>query len=217
MLDKNVNEILKLHDYASEFVNKPISIFDAVEVAKAIKNLRLSPAKIDIGKLVFEFHKKAPEHDDIFTFISKKLKPHKKQKPIIPKNVVLYGFSRIGRLLARELMLQNGKGNQLRLRAILNLELHKKTSVFKLNNILKRHALEGGLVEQIKYELSDELVSSDIIGSSAPAIFDSKATLVRNNGKNAIIYIWYDNEYGYSHQVLRLPKYITEVRRFTYY
>jgi glyceraldehyde 3-phosphate dehydrogenase len=49
MLDKNVNEILKLHDYASEFVNKPISIFDAVEVAKAIKNLRLSPAKIDIG------------------------------------------------------------------------------------------------------------------------------------------------------------------------
>jgi glyceraldehyde 3-phosphate dehydrogenase len=45
------------------------------------------------------------------------------------------------------------------------------------------------LVEQIKYELSDELVSSEIIGSSAPAIFDSKATLVRNNGKNAIIYI----------------------------
>jgi glyceraldehyde 3-phosphate dehydrogenase len=107
MLDKNVNEILKLHDYASEFVNKPISIFDAVEVAKAIKNLRLSPAKIDIGKLTFEFHKKAPEHDDIFTFISKKLKTHKKQKPIIPKNVVLYGFGRIGRLLARELMLQN--------------------------------------------------------------------------------------------------------------
>jgi glyceraldehyde 3-phosphate dehydrogenase len=101
--------------------------------------------------------------------------------------------------------------------AILNLELYKKTSVFKLNNILKRHALEGGLVEQIKYELSDELVSSDIIGSSAPAIFDSKATLVRNNGKNAIIYIWYDNEYGYSHQVLRLAKYIAEVRRFTYY
>jgi glyceraldehyde 3-phosphate dehydrogenase len=101
--------------------------------------------------------------------------------------------------------------------AILNLELHKKTSVFKLNNILKRHALEGRLVEQIKYELSDELVSSDLIGSSAPAIFDSKATLVRNNGKNAIIYIWYDNEYGYSHQVLRLAKYIAEVRRFTYY
>ena len=42
------------------------------------------------------------------------------------------------------------------------------------------------LVEQIKYEFSDELVSSDIIGSIAPAIFDSKATQVRNNGKNAI-------------------------------
>ena len=47
--------------------------------------------------------------------------------------------------------------------------------------------MEGTLVEQIKYESSDELVSSDIIGSIAPAIFDSKATQVRSNGKNAIL------------------------------
>jgi glyceraldehyde 3-phosphate dehydrogenase len=101
--------------------------------------------------------------------------------------------------------------------AILNLELSKKTTVSKINKLIKKHALEGGLVEQIKYELSDELVSSDIVGSSAPAIFDSKATIVRENGTNAILYIWYDNEYGYSHQVVRLAKYMAEVRRFTYY
>lgn len=101
--------------------------------------------------------------------------------------------------------------------AILNLELSKKTTLQKLNNLLKQHALEGPLVEQIKYELSDELVSSDIVGSSAPAIFDSKATIVRDSGKNVVLYIWYDNEYGYSHQVIRLAKYMAEVRRFTYY
>ena len=72
-------------------------------------------------------------------------------------------------------------------------------------------------VEQIKYSLNNELVSSDIVGSSAPSIFDSNATLVHPNGKNVILYVWYDNEYGYSHQVIRLAKYISKVRRYTYY
>ena len=101
--------------------------------------------------------------------------------------------------------------------AILNLELDTETSVEGINATLKKYALEGDLVEQIKYEMSDELVSSDIIGSSAPSIYDSKATIVRKDGKNAVIYVWYDNEYGYSHQVIRLAKYIAKVRRFTYY
>ena len=101
--------------------------------------------------------------------------------------------------------------------AILNLELESKASIDSMNATLKKYALEGDLVEQIKYEMSDELVSSDIIGSSAPSIYDSKATIIRKDGKNAILYVWYDNEYGYSHQVVRLAKYIAKVRRFTYY
>ena len=101
--------------------------------------------------------------------------------------------------------------------AILNLELDKKCSVDSMNATLKKYALEGDLVEQIKYELSDELVSSDIVGSSAPSIYDSKATIVRKDGKNAILYVWYDNEYGYSHQVIRLAKHIAKVKRYTYY
>lgn len=101
--------------------------------------------------------------------------------------------------------------------AILNLELKSATSLTNLNLTIKKAAIEGVLVEQIKYEFNDELVSSDIVGSSAPSIFDSKATIVRKNGKNVVIYIWYDNEYGYCHQVIRLAKYVAKVRRFTYY
>jgi glyceraldehyde 3-phosphate dehydrogenase len=101
--------------------------------------------------------------------------------------------------------------------AILSLELEKETSIETINTVMKKYALEGNLVEQIKYEMSDELVSSDIIGCSAPSIYDSKATILRSDGKNAILYIWYDNEYGYSHQVVRLAKYISKVRRYAYY
>ena len=101
--------------------------------------------------------------------------------------------------------------------AILNLEVKTKTSLESVNTILKKYALEGDLVEQIKYSLSNELVSSDIVGASAPSIYDSKATLVSADGKSLVLYIWYDNEYGYSHQVIRLAKYISKVRRYTYY
>jgi hypothetical protein len=75
---------------------------------------------------------------------------------------------------------------------------------------MKKYALEGDLVEQIKYSLDNELVSTDIVGSAQPSIFDSKATIVSEDGKNAVLYVWYDNEYGYSQQVIRLAKYIAK-------
>ncbi|WP_298343379.1 glyceraldehyde-3-phosphate dehydrogenase [uncultured Algibacter sp.] len=437
LIDRNVSQILNLHEYAGQFVQKPISIFDSVEIAQAIKSLNVPPAKLDIGKLTYEYHLDDNKHNNAKAFVASKLKDASKNGNIEPKDVVLYGFGRIGRLVARELMVRTGKGSQLRLRAIvtrgaidaqilekrasllrndsvhgdfpgtvsideannaliingttvkiisanspeeidytkfninnalvidntgafrdkaalskhlkskgvdkvlltapgkgvpnivygvnhkendpdkvnifsaascttnaispvlkavedsfgvksghletihaytndqnlvdnfhkkyrrgraaglnmvitetgagsavakalpslegkltsnairvpvpngslaiLNLELENKTSLNGVNTILKKYALEGDLVEQIKYELSDELVSSDIVGSSAPSIYDSKATIVRKDGKNVLLYIWYDNEYGYSHQVIRLAKYIAKVRRYTYY
>ena len=437
LIDRNVSQILNLHEYAAKFVQKPISIFDSVEIAQAIKRLNVPPAKLDIGKLTYEYHLDDNKHNNAKAFVASKLKDASKNGDIEPKDVILYGFGRIGRLVARELMIRMGKGSQLRLRAIvtrgeidtqilekrasllrndsvhgdfpgtvsvdaknssliingttvkvisaktpedidytkynidnalvidntgafrdkealnkhlkskgvnkvlltapgkgvpnivygvnhnehdpdkvdifsaascttnaitpvlkaiedsfgvksghletihaytndqnlvdnfhskyrrgraaglnmvitetgagsavakalpslegkltsnairvpvpngslaiLNLELESKTSLNGINTILKKYALEGDLVEQIKYELSDELVSSDIVGCSAPSIYDSKATIVRKDGKNIVLYIWYDNEYGYSHQVIRLAKYIAKVRRYTYY
>lgn len=437
LIDRNVSEILNLHEYAGEFVQKPISIFDSVEIAEAIKTLDLPPAKLDIGKLTYEFHLEDNRYQDALAFVSDKLKGAKQQKNIVPKDVILYGFGRIGRLLARELMARTGQGSQMRLRAvvtrdkqdltilekrasllqydsvhgdfpgtvkadiennalvingttvhmisanapedidytqygiedallidntgafrddvalgrhlkskgvskvlftapgknipnivhgvnhldynpkkvdifsaascttnaitpilkavedsfgvvkghletihaytndqnlvdnmhskyrrgraaalnmvitetgagkavskalpsfegkltsnairvpvpngslaILNLELETPTSKDGINAAMKKYALEGDLVEQIKYSLNNELVSSDIIGSSAPSIYDSNATIVTPDGKNVVLYVWYDNEYGYSHQVIRLAKYIADVRRFTYY
>ena len=74
---------------------------------------------MDIGKLTFEYHKEELSNSSSFPFLSKKLKEAKQQSKIEPKDVVLYGFGRIGRLVARELMGKSGSGSQLRLRAIV--------------------------------------------------------------------------------------------------
>ncbi|MDG1397835.1 MAG: glyceraldehyde-3-phosphate dehydrogenase [Polaribacter sp.] len=435
LIDKRVNEVLNLIEYAKEFVSKPISIENVLSLAKAIQQADLPPSKLDIGKLAYECHLNPKECDDKLEFVKKQLKNVTEVKDFTPKDVVLYGFGRIGRLLARELMSKMGKGSQLRLRAvvtrgeitqsvlekrasllsidsvhgdflgtvqtdidnnaliingttvhmisakqpedidytafgindaliidntgafrdetalkrhlaakgagkvlltapgkgipnivhgvnhkkhnpdkvdifsaascttnaitpilkviednfgikkghletihaytndqnlvdnmhskhrrgraaalnmvitetgagkavakalpalegkltsnairvpvpngslaILSLQLRIPVSTESLNAMIKYSALEGDLVEQIKYSLDNELVSSDIIGSTAPSIFDSKSTIT--DKETVVIYIWYDNEYGYSHQVIRLAKHIAKVRRYTYY
>ncbi|MFL0420935.1 glyceraldehyde-3-phosphate dehydrogenase [Micrococcus luteus] len=88
--------------------------------------------------------------------------------------------------------------------AILNLELTKPTSVEELNARLKQESLTGPLRGQVGYVDSPEVVSTDFVGSDRAGVVDGLATLVNNDGKNAILYVWYDNEYGYSHQVIRV-------------
>ena len=435
LVDKRASEVLNLINYAKEFIEKPISIQDALQIAKALQQIKLPSSKLDIGKLAYECYLSPKMATNKVQFVKKKLEKAITSLEVQPKDVVLYGFGRIGRLLARELMSKMGKGSQLRLRAIvtrgeitptvllkrasllsvdsvhgdflgtvqidndrkaliingttvymissnqpedidytaygikealiidntgaftdkialsrhlkakgaskvlltapgkgipnivhgvnhkqyhpdtddifsaascttnaitpvlkvlednfgihkghletihaytndqnlvdnmhrkyrrgraaalnmvitetgagvavskaipalegrltsnairvpvpngslaiLNLQLRTKVSKRSVNSLLKKYALEGDLVEQIKYSMDNELVSSDIVGSTAPSIFDSKATIA--DKETIVIYVWYDNEYGYSHQVIRLAKYIAKVRRYTYY
>ncbi|HZH68458.1 MAG TPA: hypothetical protein VFD65_04605, partial [Chitinophagales bacterium] len=102
--------------------------------------------------------------------------------------------------------------------AILNINLSKEVNdVGSINEILRYAASNGELVEQIDYSTSEELVSTDCIGNTHAAIVDSHATLVAPNKKSVVLYVWYDNEYGYTCQVMRLAKYIAKVQRLTYY
>jgi glyceraldehyde 3-phosphate dehydrogenase len=101
--------------------------------------------------------------------------------------------------------------------AILSLELEKTTTLESINELIKAAALEGPLVNQIYYSFDPELVSSDIIGNTCCSVFDSNATIVSKDGKNVVLYTWYDNEFGYTKQVIRLAKYVSKVRRAIYY
>ncbi|HRS40023.1 MAG TPA: glyceraldehyde-3-phosphate dehydrogenase, partial [Bacteroidia bacterium] len=101
--------------------------------------------------------------------------------------------------------------------AILNLTLKKETSKDGINDVLRNAALSGDLVEQIQYSVSNELVSTDLVGNSCASIVDSPATIVSKDNKSAVLYVWYDNEYGYSRQVIRYAKYLADVIRLRYY
>jgi glyceraldehyde 3-phosphate dehydrogenase len=437
--DSSVSEILSQHDYARKVVGKNISVFDSLEVAVGILELDLAPAKIDLGKLAYEWTDAKASGSNVASFLNDKIGTfvNDGREPSAPRDVVLYGFGRIGRLAARELISQSAKGDQLRLKAIvtrsnseldirkradllrtdsvhgefggtvqvdaenkaliinghtvsmiaanspaeidytaygindaliidntgvwrdedglglhlkskgaskvmltapgkgnipnivhgvnhhafnpddhniwsaascttnaispvlavieekfgvekghietihaytndqnlldnfhkkyrrgrsaalnmvitetgagkavskvipvldgkltanavrvptpdgslaiLNLTLNKSVTLDEINAAMKDAALNGKLVEQIRYATSHELVSSDIVGDSCASIYDSNATIISNDGKNVVIYAWYDNEYGYTRQVLRLSKYITKVRRLHYY
>ncbi|MDB2368949.1 glyceraldehyde-3-phosphate dehydrogenase, partial [Flavobacteriales bacterium] len=101
--------------------------------------------------------------------------------------------------------------------AILNLTVDKATSIDGINELMRNSAFDSHLVEQIRFSVNNELVSSDIVGDSCPSIYDSPATQISKDGKSIVLYIWYDNEYGYTRQVLRLAKHIAKVRRNCYY
>ena len=143
LIDKNVSEIINLHEYAGAFVEKPINVFDSVEIASAIVDLDLPPSRIDIGKLTYEYHLEDDKYNDAKAFVIDKLKNAKNFQEIKPKDVVLYGFGRIGRLLAREMMSKIGKGQQLRLRAIVTRDKNDAILLEKRASLLRYDSVHG--------------------------------------------------------------------------
>mgnify|MGYP001166212740 FL=1 len=101
--------------------------------------------------------------------------------------------------------------------AIIKLTLAKNSSAEEINETIRQAAIKGDLINQIKYEINQELVSNDIIGNTCASVFDSNATIASKDGKSCVLYSWYDNEFGYTKQVIRIAKYITKVRRLIYY
>jgi glyceraldehyde-3-phosphate dehydrogenase type I len=95
--------------------------------------------------------------------------------------------------------------------AILNLTLDKPVTKLELNQVLRDASLESSLRNQIDYIESPEVVSTDFVGSNRAGIVDGLATI--GQGNHAVVYIWYDNENGYSHQVLRVAQAVGGVKR----
>lgn len=101
--------------------------------------------------------------------------------------------------------------------AILNLSLNSEVTLDAVLAQLRGASLHGELVEQVQYSTSNEYVSSNAVGTSCACVVDAPSTILSADGRTVTIYAWYDNEFGYACQVVRLAKYVAKVRRYTYY
>ena len=86
--------------------------------------------------------------------------------------------------------------------AMLHLTLSREASADEINEHMRSVALRSQLRKQIDYSNSSEAVSSDFIGSRHACVFDAVATVA--SGNRCVLYLWYDNEFGYSCQVHRV-------------
>ena len=93
--------------------------------------------------------------------------------------------------------------------AILSLELDKKVSVEIVNDYLRSMAFHSEYREIIGFVNSSEVVSTDFYSSPFATVIDSQATIT--NDKRVTLYCWYDNEYGYTKQVINLAKKVAKI------
>jgi len=94
--------------------------------------------------------------------------------------------------------------------AILSLVLDNEVTKESLNNYLKSMAFHSKYREIIGFVNSPEIVSTDFYSSPFASIIDSQATIT--SGNRVTLYCWYDNEYGYSKQVINLTKKIANIK-----
>ena len=137
MINQRVTDLLKAHRFVRQVESNELSVFETFPFIKVISELKLGPAHIDVGKIVSRYLKEG-NNEDVKQYITKELADliGSDKKPIPqPQDVVLYGFGRIGRLVARLLIDKTGGGDILVLRAIV---LRKTTHA---NDIEKRAAL----------------------------------------------------------------------------
>ena len=97
--------------------------------------------------------------------------------------------------------------------AILNLNLKRATTVDALNEVLEQASISATYQKQIGFRWSTELVSSDLVGSRHAGVIDGAATIAE--GQRVVVYVWYDNEFGYAQQVFRVAQAMAGVRLAT--
>ena len=86
--------------------------------------------------------------------------------------------------------------------AVLNLTLRQDVTVEAVNEYMRFMSLHSPMQRQLDFTSSSEVVSSDFVGNRHACIIDANATIA--NGRHAVVYVWYDNEFGYSCQVIRV-------------
>ncbi|MGB1247434.1 MAG: glyceraldehyde-3-phosphate dehydrogenase, partial [Chitinophagales bacterium] len=200
LVDKSISEILNDHKYARKFAQIKVSLEDTTAIATLLSQMDLAPSKIDIGTLADEWQRENASFDSLEAFLNNKLSNFigEDKINIEPKDVVLYGFGRIGRLAARLLTEQVGTGAQLRLKAIV---VRKKgdDDIVKRASLLRKDSVHGKLAGTV--EIDKENNQLIVNGNRIQVIYANHPSEIdygRYDIKDALIIdnmgIWKDRE-----------------------
>ena len=186
LTDITISEIINLHDYSRKVGSNTIDVFTTSELASNLLELNIIPSKLDIGKLAKEWNEEKNSYSDQKDFLMKKLSilEESQDQPVEPRDVVLYGFGRIGRLAARELIKQAGKGQQLRLRAIVTRS-SKDADIIKRASLLRNDSVHGAFKGSVIEDLEKKalIINGQIvhmISANAPEDIDYTAYGINN-------------------------------------
>lgn len=142
LLNASAIDVIKAHRKVRLHEGIKLRLRESFPIVKALSEMSLAPAQIDIGKLAFDFnYGAAVDKEDLNAFLTEKLDAVAgKADEQAPQDVVLYGFGRIGRLLARLLIERQGQNNKLRLRAIVvrggrDGDLEKRASLLRRDSV----------------------------------------------------------------------------------
>jgi glyceraldehyde 3-phosphate dehydrogenase len=181
MHNQSVTQLMKAHRYVRQVEQNELSEFETYPVLEAISKLDLGPCHVDLGKLATKF---MAESDAISpqdfvlrecaSVIGVKVPPIEK-----PQDIVLYGFGRIGRLLARLLIEKTGGGGQLRLRAIV-VRKGSDDDIVRRASLLRRDSIHGSFKGTIRVDEENECIIANgnvirVIYASDPAKIDYTA------------------------------------------
>ena len=161
LYNQSVTQLMKHHRYVRQVAKNELSEFETFPVLQAIAGLNLGPCHVDLGKLATKYmedeasSKMSPEDfvaSECASVIGVTTPPIAE-----PQDVVLYGFGRIGRLLARLLIEKTGSGSQLRLRAIV-VRKASADDLLKRASLLRRDSIHGSFQGTIRVDEENECI-----------------------------------------------------------
>ena len=186
--NQSVLEIMRTHRFVRQVAHNELSEFESFPILESLDELDIGPSHIDIGKLATKFMELNSSssispidftRNECEEVIGRHIKPLE-----VPQDVVLYGFGRVGRLLARLLIEKTGGGDQLRLRGVVvrrqsDDDLHKRAS------LLRRDSVHGAFPGTIRVDQENEslIINGNVVHfiySNDPASINYKKYGITN-------------------------------------
>ena len=191
LVNQSPVEIMRAHRFARQSDDNELSELETFPILQYLDTLSITDCEIDIGELAVRFHNFSNLKNDssgLSEYINNELSDVvniESDRPVKPKDIVLYGFGRIGRLVTRMMIQNTGPGNYYRLRAIV-IRKAGDDDIYKRASLLSRDSVHGPFDGTVRVD-------------------EEKSTLVINGNPVKVIYASSPAEVNYTDYDIESP------------